>query len=66
MYEYKFIQIELKQGLMKATAKEDYREIISEEAKNGWRLVQIFAPSVVGYGSAENFELIFEKEILEN
>lgn len=63
MYEYKFVQVELKKGLMKNTPKEDYHEIIREEAKNGWRLVQIFAPSVVGYGTAENFELIFEKEI---
>ena len=32
MYEYKFVQVELKQGILKATAKEDYREIIREHA----------------------------------
>ena len=61
MYEYKFVQVELKQGILKATAKEDYREIIREHAEHGWRLVQIFAPGTGGVGAAVNFELIFEK-----
>lgn len=49
MYEYKFVKIELKSSLMKSQPKE------------GWRFVQIFAPSTVGYGSAAYFELIFER-----
>lgn len=65
MYEYKFVLIELKQGLMKAEAKEDYREIIKEHAKKGWRLVQIFAPGTAIVGAAANFELIFEKKVKE-
>ncbi|WP_430352763.1 DUF4177 domain-containing protein [Viridibacillus arvi] len=47
MYEYKFIQIELKQKILKAEATEDYREIIREHAEKGWRLVQIFAPGTL-------------------
>ncbi len=42
---------------------EDYHEIIEGHAKEGWRLVQIFAPPIKGYGIADYFELIFEKEM---
>jgi len=42
----------------------DYHEIIRDHAKQGWRLVQIFAPtvSIMDGGTSEYFELIFEKE----
>ncbi|ENQ3105523.1 protein of unknown function [Bacillus sp. 491mf] len=50
MYEYKFVKIELKSGLMASKPKE------------GWRFVQIFAPSTAGTGSAAYFELIFERK----
>jgi hypothetical protein len=62
MYEYKFIEIELKQGFLKSESKEDYRKIIQDHAEEGWRLVQIFAPGTGAYGAASKFELIFEKE----
>lgn len=61
MYEYKFVQVELKHGLLKSTSKEDYREIIQQNAEEGWRFVQIFAPGTGTVGSVDNFELIFEK-----
>ncbi|MBB4826488.1 hypothetical protein HNO89_003748 [Sporosarcina luteola] len=63
MFEYKFVQIDLKQGIVKATPKEDYHEIIKEHAEKGWRLVQIFAPGTAAAGAAANFELIFEKDV---
>ena len=44
-------------------AEEDYREVIQSYAAQGWRLVQAFAPPVVGYGLAQYIDLIFEKEI---
>ncbi|MED4071263.1 DUF4177 domain-containing protein [Priestia endophytica] len=62
MYEYKFVQLELKHGFLKSTSKEDYREIINKHAEEGWRFVQIFAPGTATVGSAAHFELIFEKE----
>ena len=43
--------------------KEDYHPIIDLHAREGWRLVQIFAPPISGYGIAQYFELIFEREI---
>lgn len=65
MHEYKFVLIDLKQGFLKAEAKEDYHEIIREHAEQGWRLVQIFAPGTAAVGAAANFELIFEKKLKE-
>ena len=33
-----------------------------EHARDGWRLVQIFAPGVAAFGAAKYYELIFERE----
>jgi hypothetical protein len=64
LFEYKFIKVDVS-GVMTRTPKEDYHRIVEQYAKEGWRLVQIFAPSVsVGGGGIPNyFELIFEREI---
>ncbi len=65
MYEYKFVKVDL-EGFWLSTKKPkaDHHKLIEEHAKEGWRLVQIFAPavSVTGGGIPEYFELIFEKE----
>ena len=63
MFEYKFVKVELKQHILESKSKEDYQAIITNYAKEGWRFVQIFAPSTKGYGAAAYFELIFEKPI---
>ncbi len=60
-YEYKFVKVELKSGFSRLAPKEDYHEIIQNLSKEGWRLVQIFAPATSGLGSATYFELIFER-----
>jgi len=63
-YEYKFIKIETKTTAFKGIVpKEDYHQVIDQHARDGWRLVQIFAPPIKGYGYADFFELIFEREI---
>ena len=63
-YEYKFVKIEAKQRAFKdVSPAEDYREIIDDHSREGWRLVQIFAPSTRGYGWAGYFELIFERPV---
>ncbi|KYC99617.1 hypothetical protein B425_1945 [Bacillus amyloliquefaciens] len=59
--EYEFVKVEL--STMRRRPKEDYREIIHQYAERGWRLVQIFAPSIDGYGAAAYFEIIFERDI---
>jgi hypothetical protein len=63
-YEYKFVKIEVKVHMFKGVLpKENYQEIIHQHSRDGWRLVQIFAPPVKGYGMADFYELIFEREI---
>lgn len=59
-YEYKFVRI--KAGFFSRKPERDYQEVVQQEASEGWRLVQIFAPSTAGYGSVGYYELIFEKE----
>ena len=64
MYEYKFYKIHLDGFLPEKKPAEDHREVIREHAKNGWKLVQLFSPSVgvMSGGTSTYFELIFEKE----
>ena len=61
-YEYKFVR--LGEGMMgvKKSARQQYQQVIHEHAREGWRLVQIFAPAIAGYGSAKYYEIIFERE----
>jgi len=44
---------------------EDYREVIKNHAKQGWRFVQIFSPDFATSGVAVGsyYELIFERPI---
>ncbi|KXZ22461.1 DUF4177 domain-containing protein [Bacillus nakamurai] len=60
MKEYEFVKVEL--SSMRRRPKENYQEIIHQYAKQCWRLVQIFAPSIDGYGAAAYFEIIFERD----
>lgn len=59
-FEHKFYRIGLAPFSRKP--KEDYQEVVARMAKDGWRLVQIFAPPVSGYGAARFFELIFQRK----
>jgi len=61
MYEYDIVQIEM--GAFKGKPKQDHHEIIHAHAQEGWRLVQLFAPPAMGYGTATFMELYFEREI---
>lgn len=61
-YEYKFVR--LGEGILgtRKEAKKTYQDVIHQHAREGWRLVQIFAPSLGAYGLAKYFELVFEKQ----
>ena len=48
---------------MKGSAKEEYQEQIHQHAREGWRLVQIFAPGTGAYGAAKYYELVLEREV---
>ena len=66
MFEYKFEKVLLGEpgfGFKDSQPLDDYHEIIHQHAKEGWRLVQIFSPSVDSHkGISTYFELIFERE----
>jgi hypothetical protein len=57
--EYKFVKLE--PSFFSDKPDVNYKEIIQEHAREGWRLVQIFAPPSGGFGKSEYFEIIFEK-----
>jgi hypothetical protein len=61
MKEYRFEKLELKS--FSREPKEDYHEMICEAAKDGWELVQIFAPGTSSYGAASFFEIIFARDV---
>lgn len=60
-YEYDIIRVR-KKGTLKVRFEEDYREIIKQKAREGWRLVQLFAPPIEGYGVVKFVDLIFERK----
>ena len=61
-YEYKFVR--LGEGFLAARkeARETYQDVVHQYAQEGWRLVQIFAPGIGGYGSAKYYETILERQ----
>lgn len=60
-YEYDIVRLE-KKGILNVRLEEDYREIVNQKAREGWRLVQIFAPPIEGYGVMKFADLIFERK----
>jgi hypothetical protein len=61
-YEYKFIRLGEGWTSARREACEEYQNHIHQHARDGWRLVQIFAPGVGVYGAAKYYELILERE----
>ena len=68
-YEYKFVRIGEYGGSslfgVRDKDRKGYEHIVHDHAKDGWRLVQIFAPGVAAFGAARYYEFIFEREIAE-
>jgi len=62
-FEYKFVQVKLEGGYWTGNPKKGYRDEIINQAQDGWRFVQAFAPAVGGYGKASQVDLIFEREL---
>ena len=62
-YEYKFVR--LGEGFLsvRSEARNGYQEQVRQHARDGWRLVQIFAPGTGAYGAAKYYELVLEREI---
>ncbi len=59
-YEYKFVRMGEGWVGVKKSAQKEYQDVVKDHARQGWRLVQIFAPSIGGYGMSKYYELILE------
>ncbi len=64
-YEYRFERLGEGRlsGVATAKSQREYRRVVREHARDGWRLVQVFAPSFGPFGNAKYVELIFEREL---
>jgi hypothetical protein len=62
-YEYKFVRIGEGWLSAKSRAIGEYQQIIQDHAREGWRLIQVFAPGMGGYGAAKYLEIILEREM---
>ena len=62
-FEYKFERLGEGWVGVRSEAKRTYRDVIEQHARDGWRLVQIFAPGIGAYGCAKYYELIFERRV---
>lgn len=60
-YEYEFERVKILKGFILTRFTDAYKPVIERRAQEGWRLVQIFAPSVGPYGSTPFAELVFER-----
>ena len=69
-YEYKFVRLGEYRGSalfgVSDKVRGAYEDVVHEHARDGWRLVQIFAPGVAAFGAAKYSELIFEREHVEH
>lgn len=55
-YEYRFVRLERR-------AMKNYKQTVEEQARDGWRLVQILAPGAGGLWARPDYvEVILEKE----
>jgi hypothetical protein len=62
-YEYRFVRLGEGWFSVRKSGASQYREEVDRHARDGWRLVQIFAPGLGVYGSAKFFELVFERPV---
>jgi hypothetical protein len=68
-YEYKFVTVKLIRGFLGGVSsqiEEGYRKEIVDNAKDGWRFVQAFAPPISKLGASLYADLIFERETSES
>jgi hypothetical protein len=62
-YEYKFVRLGEGWLAVRKSGREEYQETVREYARQGWRLVQLFAPGIGLYGEAKYYELVLEREV---
>jgi hypothetical protein len=69
-FEYRFVRLGEYRGSalfgVRDRARDAYQDVVHEQARDGWRLVQIFAPGTAAFGASRYYDLIFEREQAEN
>ena len=60
--EYKFVRLGEGYINVRKEARLTYQDVVHQHARDGWRLVQIFAPAIGGYGAAKYYEVVLERE----
>ena len=60
-YEYTFVRLGEGRFNVRKVGRETYQDVVHQHAREGWRLVQIFAPDL-NFGAAKYYELVFERE----
>ena len=63
MYEYQYIEIETGGGFWLNNAAGSHREIIDQEARDGWRYVGFVPLTFSSHGGIKSMDLIFEREV---
>ena len=61
-YQYKIVRVGEGVHGIKKRASNEYKKVIAEHAKRGWRLVQVFAPGLGHRGKPRYYEVILERE----
>jgi len=61
-HEYMFVRVGEGWLGARSKAEREYQQIVQDHARDGWRLVQVFAPSTGTYGVSKYFEVILERE----
>ncbi len=59
-FEYKFVPMEYK-NTWTGTPKEDYKAVIDDNGRKGWRLVQVLSPEIATQFGFQTNVLIFER-----
>ena len=62
-YEYRFVRLGEGWLAVRNAGTSSYQDAVHEYARDGWRLVQIFAPGTGAYGAAKYFELVLERPV---
>lgn len=62
-YEYRFVRLGEGWLAVRSAGTKGYHEAIDAYARDGWRLVQIFAPGIGCYGAPKYYELVLERPL---
>ncbi len=62
MYEYKYVNLYTGGGFFLDNSDAAHRELIDEQAKDGWRFVAAIPTSFTSNGGTKSLDLVFERK----